>query len=651
MRQVNLPRKITATVQVWLSLILVFLVVFFAFSPLLTLDMSDEKLAADVTEALADVADVGELPEKVDVSTIKIVNSVTLIVDILKSITEEEETESETLDENLGDAASGILGGILGDLAPETTEDGEIAPDDTEAETEEKSDPKMVINTPEEKEALVMIVALFAPMGNFDEIDLDDGILSAVAGILKILMDFAGLLFLVGYVVVWPIVLIITAIKALIHAIRGIKDPATMGPKVAGMLLKPLAFTIIIRLVLVYFPGVAWGDGMRNVFYVGIAAIVCNVILSRLRAYNKTEFALANIAQLVSLVQAFALAMLTVNILKTGFIARFMDRLVNYIVTETGTLALYNATTDESASLSPLFLIDTLLIVGAAVLVLSVVPALFKNVGANLGLIKSKKGATPGSLASPIILVIACVMPLATAYLKSDVHYEISGGTLNTITRDTPFFDIEPGKSALITALVFAIIYLVAAIVYLALRGSLCSSLSHEDANNVLCGLASDYTGPVAKEKKEQAEDASADEAVADEAVADEAAADEATADEAAADEAAADEAAADEAATDEAAADEATADEAVADEEAPAEEAPAEEAPAEEAPAEEAPAEEAPAEEAPAEEAPAEEAPAEEAPAEEAPVEEAPVEEAPAEEAPAEEAPAEEAPAEEATV
>ncbi len=611
MRQVNVPRKVTAIIQVWISLILVFLVVFFAFSPLLTLDMSDDKLAADVKESLADLVDIGEIPEKVDVSTIKILQSASLIYKLGKAVATELDPESE-------------------------------------AHINAVKDLERLVDSKDGKDSIVMIMALLSPIGGFDEVDMDNGVLSTIAGILKVLMDFAGLLFLIGYVIVWPIILIITAIKALVHAFQSIKDP-TMAPKVAGMLLKPLTFTIIIRLVLVYFPGVTWGEGMTNIFFVCLGAVLFNVIVSRLRAYNKTHFALANIAQIISLVQGAALTLLTMNILKTGFIARFMDTLIDYLATETGTLALYNLTADETVSLSPLFLIDTVMFVGAAALVLVLVPAMIKNVASNLGLIKRKGGATPGSLVSPILMIVACALPIASTYMQSNIHYEITSNGLDVITKDTPFFDIAPGREALMTALICAIVYLIAAIVYLILRSVLCGSLSHEDANNVLCGLAPAYEGaPAKEEKKEQTpeeekpveetptEDENPEKAPAEETT-EEAPAEETT-EEAPAEETT-EEAPAEET-TEEAPAEETT-------EEAPAEET-TEEAPAEET-TEEAPAEET-TEEAPAEET-TEEAPAEET-TEEAPAEET-TEEAPAEET-TEEAPAEEtteeAPAEETT-
>ena len=133
MRQLNLPQKQTTIARVWISFALILLSVVFAFMPLLQINLQSEQAKTSVGNALNgfdEEFNMGELnaevPEKIDVSAVKVFRTV------------------------------GILGNFIEAIITSATSDTADAPNAALQRLEKKLD------TPEGRDAIVTMLALAA---------------------------------------------------------------------------------------------------------------------------------------------------------------------------------------------------------------------------------------------------------------------------------------------------------------------------------------------------------------------------------------------------------------------------------------------------------------------------------------------------------
>ena len=85
MLQLRAPKKLMATIQTWVCVVLVVACVAFSFGPLFTLETIDnaKEIEDSINEVLGDGVEV-EIPEKIEISSIKLIKSISLIVDVVK---------------------------------------------------------------------------------------------------------------------------------------------------------------------------------------------------------------------------------------------------------------------------------------------------------------------------------------------------------------------------------------------------------------------------------------------------------------------------------------------------------------------------------------------------------------------------------------
>ncbi len=543
MKQLNLPRKYTLASQLFISVALIILAAIFAFTPILTIDLSDNKAREtlnDVLDSFSESIDAEdaefEIPEKVNVSMPKLVTSVGVFTKIIGVV--------------IDGAGSAIDG-------------------DEEGANEATEDLNKVLASEEGQETIVMLMGLM--MGtldtdSFESSDAEESEDSTVGAVVNGIISYGILFYLLAISLVWPIVLIVTAIITLIKALKAWKKGENVASKFGAGLIGALGTVVTVALLMTFVPNMVLGFGMVAILVLSIISIVVNVVVSRLRSYNDVDFKYANVVQGTALVKLVGFIVFFTSVLKTGFLRSFIDSVSEYLSKALKQVADINKSIDAANKLSSTkvdnltmnfgYLIELALMLVAAALALSVCVSVAKSVAAQLGLVAKKKVATPGSLASGIIALIVCIIPVVVSKLENKIFYSLKIGNKLEVVEEKAgsIFKISSdSKSALVGMFIGAVLILASGIAYLVTKNVFCKDMTAEQQSLVLSGNA-----PLVG-----------------------------------------------------------------AAEEAPAEEAPAEEAPAEEAPAEEAPAEEAPAEAAPAEEAPAEAAPAEEAPAEEAPAEE----------------------------
>ena len=338
-------------------------------------------------------------------------------------------------------------------------------------------------------------------------------------------------LLLLFLVFILPLVCIIAAIRALIAIFSKKNDPGQAFHKIAKALGSIIAVFPLLLVVMAMVPEVAFGGAVTSILTMCIIALVVNLVVSRLKYYDKADFTYLNTVQAVSAGSLIAYLVFFTNLIKSGFIKTLFERLGKYTVKEAGNAAV-NAITKNETAAKPDF-VPVLLTLVFVVLTIIVINYLSKIVTRIACMSKSKSDA---HLATGIVAAITAVLPFVLMGLEK-FKLQVA----------------EKDKSTLTVAVVGLFLILACEIVMMVLSKTLCSATPVERRREIVTG-AYIYV--------EAEEEVVAEEAVAEEAPAEEAAAEEAPAEEAAA-------------------------------EEAPAEEAVAEEAPAEEAAAEEAPAEE----------------------------------------------------------
>ncbi len=552
MKQLNLPRKYTLASQLWISVALIVLAAIFAFTPILSIDLSESKardMLNDSLDGLNDAIDEDvdfTIPKKVDVTMPKLVTSIGVFTKVVGAVADAAKAASDSDDAKV-DKSAEELQEIL------TSKDGQ--------------------------ETIIMVMGLL--MGTMDT-DTDDNASeteTTIGAIANGLLSYGILFYLLGITLIWPIILIITAIVTLIKAIAAWKKGENVASKFGAGLIGAFGMVVTVSLLMAFVPHMVLGSGMTVILILSIISIVVNVAVSRLRAYNELDFKYVNIVQGTALLKLIGFIVFFTNVLKTGFLRSFVDSMSAYLETALKQIDLLDAMGVDDVTMNFGYVIDMILIFVAAIFALGVCVAVAKSTASQLGLVAKKKVAMPGSLANGILALIACILPVVASKLENKIYYTLDDGEVVKESFGSIFSISDDGKSALVGMFIGAALILAADIAFIVTKKTFCDGITKEQEDLVLTGNA-----PLVIE-------AAAEEAVVDTAP--------------------------------------------VAEE--PAEEAVAEEAPVEDAPVEDTPVEDTPAEDAPVEDTPVEDAPVEDAPVEDAPVEDAPVEDAPAEQTDAE--------------
>ena len=357
-----------------------------------------------------------------------------------------------------------------------------------------------------------------------EDIDRAEKNADTVGSIVKMVLSFIILIYVVGFVTIWPFIMAIVALIALIKALIYIKRPEEYAGKAASKMTTPLTFTVTTFLLLTFFPGVTVSTNLVILLVLAILSVVANLVISRLRAYNGPDFKYATLVQGTALVEGIGFAAFFGGLLNTGFLQSMLDALCSYISKTSVTVSLFNREIDfynryfgsnmDHTSMNFLFLIDLALVLAAALIALSVTTKVIRNVATHLGLVKSK--TKPGSLATPIWALIACILPLAASFLQNELRYSMTTNGVKTRVIGSLLNISNDSMTALIFMFIGAFILLAAAIAFRVIKPKLCYDLTPDQEEEILNGNAPAYTGePISA--KAPAEEAPAEEAPAEE--------------------------------------------------------------------------------------------------------------------------------------
>ncbi len=540
MKQFSLPRKYTAAAQIWISVALIILAAVMAFTPILTIDLSDSTAVKELNEVLEDLNDeIGagdiniKIPEKVGVSMPKLLSSVsvlTKVVSVMSDAADDAASKNSTNANKTAEELAQEIGAISGTADNAASKKNNGANKTAEELTK-------VLKSEEGQETIVMIVALL--MGTID-IDFDNSEAAAedsIGAIVNSIISFFILFYLLGFVFICPIVLIIIALITLIKALKAKHDGENIAPKFGAGLISAFGFVVILAMLLAFVPNVTLGAGMVAILVFCIISTVVNVAVSRLRTYSDSDFMYVNLVQGTGLVKLIGFIVFFTSVLKTGFLRGFIDSMSTYLVKAVPQITSINATLTAAkkptVSMDLGYVVALILLIVAASLALSVCVNLAKGISSQLGLVTKSKKKTgklvnAPSLSTGIIALVVCIIPVVVSKLENEVYYKLENFNVVKNAEGALFTMTDDGKAALVGMFIGAVLVLAADIALKVTKKALCPDITAEQAALVLTGNAP-FVG----------EEAPAEEAAAEEAVAEENAAEEAPAEEAPAEEAA----------------------------------------------------------------------------------------------------------------
>lgn len=450
MLQLNLPKKPVAIVQVWISLALIVFSIIFAFNPLAQIDLSSSDASTALNAGLAYFGeDFEELtgmekPEKVEITSLKVVKAVSMYSKLNSIILTSDETEAgrEKIEKNKA----------------ELTDD---------------------LNTLEGREAVVMSVVLvgqvvdFGSIGNIDKSIFARTLMSIVKGVI--------LFYIALCILIYPFALIIVGVVCLILTLTHLKDPEKYKLTVTATLpCSNFALTVMLMLALTAFPGIELGMGTEALLILTIANTVVNFIASRCRKYKDNDFKYLNVTQGTAAVETVGFILFFSNLLKANVVMTFLKSIGNYItelITETldinSAIKAYNSIRGNTAiaSFSPSgsYAVDIILVLIFATLALSASTRIVRCIAGRLGLTAGKRKRFKSNLFGSVLALIVAILPLLLSSLNNAVYYSITEIGENGVTiseEATSFITMTPElMSVVIGMIVGAVIILIAAIV------------------------------------------------------------------------------------------------------------------------------------------------------------------------------------------
>lgn len=463
MRQLNVPKKLTATVQIWVSVLLLVIATSLSLTPIITLNTGDnidkinemiEKVAPSALEGGETENGEGPIPETIDISAIKLVKSI------------------------------GVMGKVMKTTINAAKEKDMSGTGDEIAE---------IFKTDEGKESIVIAVSLVSTVAsNFDTKDTDaSGIL---ASILTMLVSIIALMALLALTFIIPIMLAVATISALISALTNLDTPEAVSEKIARKLPGFISLPFTLMLFQCVVPGMTYGGGIVGICVTSILAAVLGLVISRLRSYDSAAFRYLNIVQGVSVLGVVGFVIFFFNLVKTNIFSTFLHGDFASYVTKVGvTLAA-----DKTAKVQEGYAIDLILILIYVGLALASV-AYLEKCAQRLACSKSanKKGKFPKDTCIGRAIVMLAVYILPTVVIGRRSYYEDPTST-EAIGDKSFLADLSDANlDALKMVLVGVIIILVAEIALIVLKKVFCKGMNAESMQALMSGAE---VAPVAAE-------------------------------------------------------------------------------------------------------------------------------------------------------
>ena len=455
----NIPKRTTAIIQVWVSILLIVLALIMSFMPIIKVNTEDlkdsfEELAEDMGID-SDELELDELPDYVEFTAPKLITSGIFFADLISTIADEPDDDE------------------LAEYLEDKLEEGE---------------------TQEALTTAFAMVSVFTDNVSITEFDSNDT-LPVIFGVAVSIISF---LYIIIMILVLSIILIIKAIVALVQALMRLKNPEEATAKVSSKLTGLLGTMFIIMLFQCALPQVSYAWGAIAMMIITTVSIVLNAVAVRLPAYYKEDMMFANVVQGVSLVGIIGFLVFFFNLIKTGILETFIKGPFFTFVENFDYLETHYETNYKTDA------ILMILYVVFAFIAVSYISGATRRLS-----LSAKNGSY--LLAFPILALPVFILPTV---IKSSQNLNIIEDG-EVIFESSSLYLSESGETALIFVLVGIIIMLLAEIAYIVLPKVLCKEMTKEEKLLVLSGNAPD---PEAKSASEKASEKASTEESAEQA-------------------------------------------------------------------------------------------------------------------------------------
>ena len=516
MFQLHVPRKTTSLIQVWGCVALAIICVFLSFAPLITLDTGSNAQAIEegINELFKDQNVKVDIPEKVEVSTGKLVGSISLVVDVVKVLSE----EAKAANAAVNNAANGV---VDNSYTTGTTNNTANNSNNSMKKLEE------LLLSEDGKNTLVTVFAIANSVTEATGAGEGESV-SGVSAILSVVVVFLAILYVLVFTLIFPVIFIITALIMLITALAKMKNPLEAAPKISkklpGLVMLPMFFMLFQCVI----PGMGFGAGALWLWIMLLVSVLLNAVVARLRPYTEKDFMYANVIQGGALIGLIGYLVFFFNIVKSGIFNAFVrgtwgDYVQGLITAKKADKAAADLAAKFGQSYTPTefsnaYLLDGVLIMVYLLLVISSV-SYFAYCAQRIACSAAGKKGTKAAeqhIAFSVVMLFIAIIPMflkKTENLFANYVDDSLGARASLVlTKD--------GEAALSGALVGLIIMLVAEIAIVVCGKVLCNGISAEDKQAVLIGAAktpeeklADAEAVIAEAQAAAAEEAPAEEA------------------------------------------------------------------------------------------------------------------------------------------
>ena len=488
MKQLNLPRKLVSTIQLWASVLLLVVAFIFSLMPTITIKMNDN--LADITKMASEVLpeeDFGFLADMdtVEFSAPKLIGTISLFAKI---------------------------------ISVSTAEPSDPGADDKREELQE------YLESDEGKEDIATAVAIAFTIVNTFDLGGEDGESTQsniFSIILTLLISLVGLIAVLVLTVLLPILIGISCIGGIISALKNMKTPENVSAAIASKLPGKLSLVLAFMLFQCVVNGMTYAAGVSGLLIVCIISVVLNFVVSRLREYPSKQFRYLNVLQLPAIVGIIGFVIFFFNIISSGVFSTFAH----------GDFALYLtealALTANKVTVNNAYIVDAVLILVYLGIILgcsSYLNSAARRVSCAVRREKPKGligifftgKLHDNNLVKAIVTLGAFIIPTVIAGMK---HY-YKDPTSTAAEGDASFLTLSADQeAALSAALVGIIIMIVAEIAVIVLKKVFCKDLTTAEAEDLMTGKAMTSAERLAEAQSIVAEAEAAAAATADKSV------------------------------------------------------------------------------------------------------------------------------------
>lgn len=458
MKQLNVSKKVTSPLMVWVSVLLIAATLLFSFMPIMCFDTTTGNEVID--EFVKDISknvDI-EIPEKIEITVGKLISSVRVMAKVIK----------------------------VASNAAKSATSGTASADDVTKAAEELD---ALLETKAGQDTILVAAAVVCTFTNAASSDSSS---TTLAKVINLMLVFISMMAVIVLIFMIPIKVIIMLIKALIPALSNIHTPELAASKVGSKLPEMLAFPFVMMILQTFIPGMTYGWGLVAICVTVATSVLFCTVISRLHAYEPKKFMYLNVLQGTAIVSIIGFFVFFFNMLKTNVVNNFLTgKFFVYVADIAATKKLYSYA-GKSFTPNNAYLIDLLLIVVFILVFLSA--AAYITYAANklsctVDPKHKESKLADCKLVAAIVLLVTYVAP---TFIASKMHFFLDVTSTEKVGDESFLILSATEESALKAALAGIIIMIVAEVALIVLKKVLCKDLTALEASAIVCGRDED---------------------------------------------------------------------------------------------------------------------------------------------------------------